>query len=201
MSQQKIDKSARFLGGITRVEQSANIEFPRGPRIAFAGRSNVGKSSLLNALVKSRVARVSQEPGRTREINFFFWNGLILADLPGYGFAKVSRDLRQEWGAEIPRFLTTPPGIDLIVSLIDGRHGFSDQDQELIKFLQAKSLPFVVAFTKMDKYKSSNQLRNGQRLLENQAKALFVERFVFCSVEKAGGVTELKTLLMRTKHL
>lgn len=184
----------QFLGGAPAARNLMRIlgdaDLTEVPIVAFAGRSNVGKSSLLNALTGAKVARVSSQPGRTQEINLFRWGPVILADLPGYGYARVAKDLRAQWGAEIPKFLRTVP-LALVAALADGRHGYSEQDAELVRFLQAGNVPFVTVFTKMDKFKSSNQDRAARAQLTAAAKALNVERFLFVSAEKKRGLDEL----------
>jgi GTP-binding protein len=123
------------------------------PEIAFAGRSNVGKSSLLNALVRRKAfARVSKTPGRTREINFFNVNGLFaLVDLPGYGYAKISKDRKAEWRPLIEGFLKHSPSLRGIVHLLDVRRDPSDDDKQMLDLLAEVGVPTVVCVTKTDK--------------------------------------------------
>jgi GTP-binding protein len=199
-----------FIGGAATAEQALALGHPDSPRIVFAGRSNVGKSSLLNKLVGSRVARVSATPGKTREMNFFRWRpgwianvsdararreGMLLVDLPGYGYAKVARELRADWGREITQWLANEDHIASVVCLVDGRHGFLENDVELVGFLKGHEVPFVVAFTKMDKHKSRNARAVAERALADRARALNVPRHVFASAEDAGGTKELENVL------
>ena len=123
------------------------------PEVAFAGRSNVGKSSLLNALVRRKAfARVSKTPGRTREINFFAVNGLfVLADLPGYGYAKISKDRKAEWRPLIEGFLKKSPLMRGVVQLLDVRREPSDDDKQMLDMLASLELPTLVCVTKVDK--------------------------------------------------
>lgn len=123
------------------------------PEVAFAGRSNVGKSSLLNALVRRKAfARVSKTPGRTREINFFAVNGLfVLADLPGYGYAKISKTRQAEWRPLIEGFLKKSPRMRGVVQLLDIRRDPSDDDKQMLDMLADLELPTLICVTKIDK--------------------------------------------------
>ncbi len=123
------------------------------PEIAFAGRSNVGKSSLLNKVLKRRsFARVSKTPGRTREINFFKVNdAFLLADLPGYGYAKVSKARSAEWGPLIESYLRSTNRLRGVVQLLDVRHDPTDDDRQMLDFLADVGVPAMFVATKIDK--------------------------------------------------
>jgi len=123
------------------------------PEIAFAGRSNVGKSSLLNKLVRRKAfARVSNTPGRTREINFFEVNKrFVLVDLPGYGYARISKERRAEWRPLIEGYLGRSPNLRGVVQLIDVRREPTDDDLQMLDFLSELGAPTIVAVTKVDK--------------------------------------------------
>jgi GTP-binding protein len=123
------------------------------PEVAFAGRSNVGKSSLLNKLIRRKAfARVSRTPGRTREINFFEVNGrFVLADLPGYGYARISKERRAEWRPLIEGYLRRSPNLSGVVLLIDARRDPTDDDLQMLDFLGELGTPTIIAVTKMDK--------------------------------------------------
>lgn len=123
------------------------------PEIAFAGRSNVGKSSLLNKVLKRRsFARVSKTPGRTREINFFKVNdAFILADLPGYGYAKVSKERSAEWGPLIESYLRGTKDLRGVVQLLDVRHDPTNDDRQMLDFLADVGVPVMFVATKIDK--------------------------------------------------
>lgn len=123
------------------------------PEVAFAGRSNVGKSSLLNRLVRRKAfARVSRTPGRTREINFFEVNRrFVLVDLPGYGYAQISKDRRAEWRPLIEGYLRGSASLRGVVQLIDVRRDPSDDDLQMLDFLGDVGVPTIVVITKMDK--------------------------------------------------
>lgn len=123
------------------------------PEVAFAGRSNVGKSSLINALVRRRaLARVSKTPGRTREIHFFnVNNAFVLADLPGYGYARISKERQAAWRPLIEGFLRRSPRLAGIVQLLDVRRDPSDDDRQMFDLLAELGLPTLVCVTKVDK--------------------------------------------------
>ena len=144
-------RDLRFLGPMATVDgwRPENSL----PEIAFAGRSNVGKSSLLNRLVRRKAfARVSRTPGRTREINFFEVNRrFVLVDLPGYGYARISKDRRAEWRPLIEGYLRRSSNLRGVVQLIDVRRDPSDDDLQMLDFLSELGTPTVVAITKVDK--------------------------------------------------
>ena len=123
------------------------------PEVAFAGRSNVGKSSLLNRLVRRKAfARVSNTPGRTREINFFKVNDrFVLADLPGYGYARIAKSRKAEWLPLIEGYLRASPALRGVVQLLDVRHAPSDEDLQMLDFLAEIEAPTIVVLTKIDK--------------------------------------------------
>jgi GTP-binding protein len=128
------------------------------PQIAVAGRSNVGKSSLLNWLFQRRLAKVAKAPGKTRTLNFFLVNSsFYVVDLPGYGYAKVARQLREEWGQELARYLLEEQRVAGVVTLIDIRHGPTALDLDLQEMLSSAGRERVVVLTKADK------LSRGQR--------------------------------------
>ena len=126
------------------------------PEVAFAGRSNVGKSSLLNRLVRHKAfARVSNTPGRTREINFFKVNDqFVLADLPGYGYARIAKERKAEWLPLIEGYLRTSTTLRGVVQLLDARHDPSNEDLQMLDFLAEIEKPTIVVLTKIDKLKA-----------------------------------------------
>jgi GTP-binding protein len=153
-------RDLEFLGGMAaadgwRPEHSL-------PEVAFAGRSNVGKSSLINKLVRrKKFARVSNTPGRTREVNFFRVNDqFVLVDLPGYGYARVSKDSREAWRPLIEGILKRSPGMRGVVQLLDARHKPSPEDVQMLEFLAELGTPAIIVATKVDKLlKSERQAR------------------------------------------
>jgi GTP-binding protein len=144
-----------FLGGLAKPGGWR----PEGdlPEIAFSGRSNVGKSSLLNRLVRRKsLARVSKTPGKTREINFFEVNHeLVLVDLPGYGFARVSKEQRSEWRPLIEGYLIGSEQLRGVVQLLDVRHAPTADDLQMVDFLAGLEVPTIIALTKIDKLTKS----------------------------------------------
>ena len=146
-------RSLEFMGGMASVggwRPESSL-----PEIAFAGRSNVGKSSLLNRLIhRKKFARVSNTPGRTREVNFFKVNdAFILVDLPGYGYARVSKERRAEWRPLIEGYMRGSNQLRGIVQLIDVRHDPTADDRQMLDFLGELGVPAVVVLTKIDKLK------------------------------------------------
>jgi GTP-binding protein len=126
---------------------------PTLPEVAFAGRSNVGKSSVINRLVnRKKLARVSNTPGRTREINFFRVNDdFVLVDLPGYGYARISKEARAAWKPLIDGYLRTSPMLRGIVQLLDARHDPTRDDLQMLEFLADLGVPTILVATKTDK--------------------------------------------------
>ena len=138
------------------------------PEIAFAGRSNVGKSSLINTLVKRKgLARTSNTPGRTQEINFFAVNDrFAFIDLPGYGYAKVPEKIRSHWGPMIETYLSQRETLRLVVLILDIRRDPSEEDRQLIGWLQYYRLPFLIVLTKIDKVSRGQRAERQRRITE-----------------------------------
>jgi len=154
---------------LSRVARSPR-EFPRDgrPQVCFAGRSNVGKSSLLNTLVGARdLARTSKTPGRTREIHFFLVaDRFYLVDLPGYGYAKVSRRMRRQWGRLIEAYLSDTEALRLMVVILDIRREPNEDDLDLVAWLESCRVPYVVALTKSDKVSGNEFARQRRNILK-----------------------------------
>lgn len=145
---------------------------PSVPEIAFLGRSNVGKSSLINALVGSKVARTSNTPGRTRSINFYEVRRagqptpeMLFADLPGYGYAKVSRKIADDWARFVDPYLHQRSSLALSLALVDSNIAPQESDQQLVEFLSHQGRRHVVVATKCDRL-SGNKLQGAMRALE-----------------------------------
>ena len=150
-----IIKKAEFFAAFgTNKQLPASVK----PEVVFSGRSNVGKSSLINKLCnRKNLARVSGEPGKTGTINFYTVNDFYIVDLPGYGFAKVSDKERQRWDKLINSYFETGRGINLVVQLIDSRREPSNDDYMMLEYLTHHNIPFVIALTKGDKLNKTQQ--------------------------------------------
>lgn len=153
------------------ASDAAHFPPPQLPEIAFLGRSNVGKSSVINSLLGSKVARTSSTPGRTRSINFFEirWPGkprpeMVFTDLPGYGYAKISREISQEWPKFIEPYLRERPNLSLCLALIDANVSPQSSDRQMIEYLSATGRQFVIVATKTDRM-SGNQLHRALQVL------------------------------------
>ena len=165
------------------------------PEVAFAGRSNVGKSSLLNRLVHRKgFARVSTTPGRTREIHFFKVNGtFVLADLPGYGYARISKARRAEWRPLIEGYLSESPQLRGVVQLLDVRHDPTGDDLVMLDFLARLGMPVIVVVTKVDKL-SAAQAAERVAVLTTQL-GLDPEQVIAFSARTGAGRDELAAAL------
>ena len=142
-------KNATFITSASRAEQFIT---PDKPMIAICGKSNVGKSSLINMLAnRKKLAKTSSEPGRTRLVNYFDFGEFILADLPGYGFARVSKTEKEKWAKTLGAFFKKKEHIAHIFMLVDARHDPTADDRQMMEFLHYHILPFSVVLTKADK--------------------------------------------------
>jgi GTP-binding protein len=160
---------SRFLTSAVDAARFPEINLPE---VAFLGRSNVGKSSVINSLLEAKVAKTSSTPGRTRAINFFElrWPGkpqpeLVFADLPGYGYAKISREVSGQWPGFIEPYLRTRSSLALCVALVDVNVPVQERDKQLLDFLRSIEREFLVVATKSDRL-SGNQLHNALRTLQ-----------------------------------
>src|SRR6266853_6274065 len=153
---------ARFMMSVSDPTQ---FPAPALPEIAFLGRSNVGKSSVINSLLGSKIAKTSSTPGRTRAINFFKvrWPGkpqpeVVFADLPGYGYSRVSRDVSGQWSSFVDPYLNERRCLALCLALVDLNVPPQESDRQLLEYLKSVARPFLMVGTKADKL-SRNQLR------------------------------------------
>ena len=165
------------------------------PEISFSGRSNVGKSSIINKLCnRKNLARVSATPGKTATINFYSVDGCYFVDLPGYGYAKVSNADRHRWDELINSYFAAKHRCTLLVQLLDCRHAPSADDLQMLKYLHYHDIPFVVALTKADKLKKS-QLAATQAEFEALCRPYGCQAVVLTSAENGYGVPALQALL------
>ena len=165
------------------------------PEVAFAGRSNVGKSSMLNALFgRKSLAKVSQKPGKTSTINFFATDTARFVDLPGYGYARVAKSEKGRWAELIEGYFNQDRSFALVVSLVDIRHEAQQLDLNMIGFLQEAGLPFAVVLTKADKL-SKNQQNKQAALLRRQLALPDDVPMLVTSSEKKIGFDNLRKLI------
>ena len=169
----------------------AQLPKPTTPEVSFVGRSNVGKSSLLNRLLgRKQLARVSSIPGKTANINFFDVDGVKFVDLPGYGYAKVSHAEKQRWADLIGGYFEQERSFNLVISLVDIRHEAQKLDLQMVDFLTEAELPFVVALTKADKITRNKQNQTAAAL--RSSFDLAQEQIIITSSETGLGIDELR---------
>jgi GTP-binding protein len=181
-----------FMRGVVSMEGLPPADLPE---IAFAGRSNVGKSSLLNALTgRKGIARVSNTPGRTREINFFSLGGrLILVDLPGYGYARVSASQIKEWNRTVRDYLRGRQTLKRVLVLIDSRHGLKESDEEVMDLLGESAVSFQVVLTKADDPKPADLHATVAKTEKRVSKRVAAHPIVHVtSSERGDGIAALR---------
>ena len=181
------NQDCTFMLSVAALKQ---LPDPNLPEVAFIGRSNVGKSSLINALVGRRsLARTSNTPGRTQQLNFFDLAGqLRLVDLPGYGFAKAPKEIVDQWNVLINRYLQGRPNLERVFVLIDSRHGLKESDLGMMKQLDKAAVPYQVILTKIDKITPKRCEELLRKTLEGIAKnpAAFPEVLATSSEKRIG---------------
>lgn len=174
---------------------SAQLPPAENIEIAFAGRSNVGKSSLLNRLFNRKsLARVSSVPGKTVTINFYDCDGIKMVDLPGYGYAKVSHDEKRRWSELMESYFKSGRKIKLVVQLTDMRHSVTQQDIEMMRFLKSNEYPFIVVMTKCDKLNKTEYARRMQEIKQELSEFGDVLTVPF-SATKGDGAQTIKSAI------
>ena len=170
---------------------------PYFPEICFAGRSNVGKSSLINALVDHKgLARTSNVPGKTQQMNYYRVNDkLFLVDLPGFGYAQVSQEERERWGRDIRDYLLERSTLRLVLHLVDIRHEPSDLDEEFFYWLGTNRLPFAVVLSKADKLSYNKQQQSKFRLQRILDEMNIEVPIIVSSTKDKKGIGEVKQLI------
>ncbi|SMO76556.1 ribosome biogenesis GTP-binding protein YihA/YsxC [Fodinibius sediminis] len=187
-------KKAHFVTGAPSLDECPEAYYPE---ICLAGRSNVGKSSLINALMNHKgLARTSNTPGKTREMNYYLVDDkTYLVDLPGFGYAKVSKKERERWGRDIRAYLLERPTLRLVIHLVDIRHKPSKLDEEFFYWLGAQRLPFVVVLTKGDKLSHNKRQQSKARVKRILDEMNIEVPIVISSVKDKTGIEEVKKLI------
>ncbi|MGN8819299.1 ribosome biogenesis GTP-binding protein YihA/YsxC [Atopobiaceae bacterium HCP3S3_A4] len=184
-------EQVRYLASYGTVEQ---LPQSKAPEVSFVGRSNVGKSSLINKLFNRKsLAKVSGKPGKTANINFFEADGIHFVDLPGYGFAQRSQAEKQRWADLIDAYFTSERSHNLVVALVDIRLDAQALDLQMIDYLKGAGLPFIIALTKADKLSRQKQ----QAQLRKLAAAFGVDEMacVITSAQTGLGIDTLKRFI------
>ncbi len=188
-------QNCEFIAGAGDV---ASLPAPGLPEVAFAGRSNVGKSSLINALTgRKELARVSKTPGRTQQINFFSVGGRFgLVDLPGYGFARAPKRRIAQWGDLMVRYLKGRVTLRRVLILVDSRHGLKDSDREMFDLLDELAVNYQVVLTKIDALKAGDAAARARAVGSELAKHVAAHPDVAAASAHSGaGIPELRAIL------
>jgi len=193
-----------FSGPIDFLKSAPELKFlpdPDVPEIAFAGRSNVGKSSLLNALTNRKgLARTSNTPGRTQELNIFDVGRpprLRLVDMPGYGFAEAPKDMVKRWRFLVNDFLRGRAVLKRALVLVDSRHGLKDVDRDVMQMLDNAAVSYHLVLTKADKVKSAARAETLERVTEEARKHPAAHPLLFTTSSETGsGIAELRTAIL-----
>ena len=203
-SQEELEKGRKvfagectFLLGAADLKQIPDTDLPE---IAFAGRSNVGKSSLVNALTgRKSLARMSHTPDRTQQVNFFdLGSRMMIADLPGYGYAKAPKDQVKKWTRLVNAYLKGRAQLMRVLVLIDSRHGIKDVDRDIMKMLDTAAVSYQVVLTKVDKVKAGELEKLKTKVQAELAKHVASHPIIRCtSSAKKIGIEELRAELAR----
>ncbi len=187
-------RGAEFLKGVVSID---GLPAADRPEVCFAGRSNVGKSSLINALTNRKgLARASNTPGRTQEINFFTLDDRYLVDLPGYGFAEAPVAIVEKWQRLLKAYLAGRTTLRRAFVLIDARHGIKSVDDDIMELLDKSAVPFQAVLTKADKIKSDARARVLEQVRGRlQAHPAAFPELVATSSEKGDGIDELRAII------
>ena len=193
-----------FAGPVEFLKSAPGLQFlpdPAVPEVAFAGRSNVGKSSLLNAITNRKgLARTSNTPGRTQELNFFEVGNPLqirLVDMPGYGFAEAPKDLVKRWKRLVNDYLRGRPVLKRALVLVDSRHGLKDVDREMMRMLDDAAVSYHLVLTKGDKVKPSALGTLYETTLTEAAKHPAAHPAIFTTSSETGsGIAELRTAIL-----
>lgn len=179
----------KFVGGFERVRDLPETQFPE---YAFAGRSNVGKSSLINAILNAPVARTSNTPGRTQTLNMFnVHDKITIVDLPGYGYARVSRTDVARWMMRFQEYITTRRQLQRLFILIDSRIGPRDSDLQLMDFCDLNGISYQVVYTKKDK-----RVRESEQIeISADSHPAMVDDVIETSAEKKRGIENIRAII------
>lgn len=185
-------QTAQFVASYGLSSQLPTCE---KPEIVFSGRSNVGKSSLINKLCNRKsLARVSSTPGKTATINFYDVDGVSFVDLPGYGYARVSADERRRWNELIDRYFSLERSRALLLQLLDGRHDPSADDLQMLEYLRHNRIPYLVVLTKCDKLKKS-ELQAQTARMQQICAPYGCSGIIVTSAQTGTGIEELRARL------